>query len=49
MTVAFAVLLAALVLAGLNVPGAAWIGVAALLILLGLLYIGPWLGPRGRD
>jgi hypothetical protein len=38
----------ALVSAGLDVPGAKIIALVAVFAFVGLMYIGPWLGPRRR-
>lgn len=43
------VLLVALVLAGLEVPGAKFIAVAAVFAFIALMYVGPWLGPRRKS
>jgi hypothetical protein len=45
---ALVVLLVALVLAGLDVPGAKLIAVGAVFSFIALMYVGPWLGPRRK-
>jgi hypothetical protein len=45
---AVVVLAVALVLQSLDVPGAAIVAIVAFAVLLGLLWIGPSLGPRRR-
>jgi hypothetical protein len=45
---ALIVLFVALVLAGLDVPGAKLIAVGAVLAFIALMYVGPWLGPRRK-
>jgi hypothetical protein len=42
------VLVVALVLVSLQVPGAKLIALAAVFALVGQMYVGPWLGPRRR-
>jgi hypothetical protein len=43
-----AVLVVALVLVSLQVPGAKLIALAALFAIVGLMYLGAWFGPRRR-
>jgi membrane associated rhomboid family serine protease len=47
-TLILVVLVLALVLASQDVPGAKVVAVAAVFAFVGLMYVGPWLGPRRR-
>jgi hypothetical protein len=43
------VVVVALVLFSLQVPGAKLVALAAIFAFVGLMYVGPWLGPRRRS
>jgi len=45
---AVAMLVVGLILVALNVRGGGWLAVAALVVVVGVVYVGPWLAPRRR-